>query len=318
VGLSASVLPRRSVVLPYWPDRPPEEALDVARAAGELGYGELWVGEMATYDAMALATAVGLGPSCPPVLTLGPLAVHVRTPVGIAVGAASVAALTGHRVRVALGTSSDVVAEGWHGRPRTRPAAVLEESAVAVRAALGGERGPGGFRLRLPAGDPPHVTVAAFGARALEVAARRADRLVLNLVPPAAAGRLRAQVPGVTACVWVPVAVDPEPEALRQVARGLVAYVGAPGYAEELEAAGFGDVVERARAGAHPKDLLAAIPDELVGRLAAVGSPTDVAARLAAYHAAGIDEVGVVPATAGDTGGRRTLAALAALGGPAP
>ena len=40
------------VVLPYWPDRPAGEALEVATVADELGYDELWVGEMATYDAI--------------------------------------------------------------------------------------------------------------------------------------------------------------------------------------------------------------------------------------------------------------------------
>lgn len=306
-------LPRLSVVLPYWPDRPAEEALAVASAAGELGYGELWVGEMATYDAFALATAIGLAPARPPVLTVGPLAVHVRSAVGIAMGAASVAALTGADVRVALGTSSDTVAGGWHGRPRDRAATVLEATAGQARAVLAGEKGPGGFRLRLPPAHPPHVTVAGFGPRALGVAARCADRLVLNLVGAEAAGRLRAAAPGVPACVWVTAAVDPTPEALRQVARGLVAYVAAPGYAEQLEAGGFGEVVALARTGAHPRDLLEAIPDDLVRRLAAAGSVEEVRSRLAAYAAAGIDEVGLVPATAGDPGGRRTLQALAAV-----
>src|SRR4051794_21243698 len=42
-----------AVVLPYWPDRPAGEALEVATAADELGFDELWIGEMATYDAFA-------------------------------------------------------------------------------------------------------------------------------------------------------------------------------------------------------------------------------------------------------------------------
>jgi probable F420-dependent oxidoreductase len=306
-------MPGLAVVLPYWPDRPAEEALQVASAAGELGYRELWVGEMATYDAFALATAIAQAPQHPPVLTIGPLAVHVRSSVGIAMGAASVASLTGVGVRVALGTSSDVVAGAWHGRPRASAAATLERTTGEVRAVLSGEKGPGGFRLRLPPLDPAHVTVAAFGPRALDVAARCGDRLVLNLVGPEAAGRLRASAPGLPACVWATAAVEPGPEALRQVARGLVAYLGAPGYAEELQAAGFGEVVALARAGAHPKQLLEAIPDELVRRLAMVGTVEEVGQRLAEYRAAGIDEVAVVPATAGDPGGRRTLAAIAAL-----
>ena len=48
-----------SVVTPLWQDRPASENLDVAVNADRLGYPELWIGEMATYDAFAFATAVG-------------------------------------------------------------------------------------------------------------------------------------------------------------------------------------------------------------------------------------------------------------------
>ncbi|WP_410596867.1 hypothetical protein [Amycolatopsis sp. lyj-23] len=45
---------RLSVSLGLWQDRPPEEALDTARAAEAAGYRELWIGEMATWDVFAL------------------------------------------------------------------------------------------------------------------------------------------------------------------------------------------------------------------------------------------------------------------------
>ena len=44
-----------------------------------------------------------------------------------------------------------------------------------------------------------------------------------------------------------------------------------------------------------------------------VGLVGDVGVRLEAYAAAGLDEVVLVPATAGDPGGERTLTALARL-----
>ena len=67
-------------VLPFWLDRPDLEALDVADAVSAAGLNGLWIGEMATFDAFALATAIGarapgLG------LRVGPLPVSVRTPV---------------------------------------------------------------------------------------------------------------------------------------------------------------------------------------------------------------------------------------------
>ena len=49
-----------SVVLGLWQDRPPQENVRVGELADELGYAELWIGEMATYDAFAVATAIGV------------------------------------------------------------------------------------------------------------------------------------------------------------------------------------------------------------------------------------------------------------------
>ena len=106
-----------SVVTPLWQDRPAAENVEVARNAERLGFEQLWIGEMATYDAFAFATAVGSNPGSMG-LNIGPLAVSVRTPMTMAMGAASVASLTGRPTRLAIGTSSTVVVEEWHGRAR--------------------------------------------------------------------------------------------------------------------------------------------------------------------------------------------------------
>ncbi|MFP4636269.1 MAG: LLM class F420-dependent oxidoreductase, partial [Nitriliruptoraceae bacterium] len=190
--------PELAVSLGLWLDRPADEVVDTARVADACGYPELWVGEMATYDAPALATAIGRSTSTIE-LTLGPLAVAVRDPAGIAMAAASVADLTGRRCGVALGTSSPVVVEGWHGRSRARSARALRESAEACGQLLAGQRchldgevvRTTGYRLRLspPAGA---LTVAAFGPAAIRVAAELGDRMVANLVATDELASLRA------------------------------------------------------------------------------------------------------------------------------
>ena len=87
-------------VLPFWLDTPDEEALEIADAVSAVGLSGLWIGEMVTFDAFALATAVGVrAPGLG--LRVGPLPVSVRTPASIALGASSVASLTGCRVDVA-------------------------------------------------------------------------------------------------------------------------------------------------------------------------------------------------------------------------
>ena len=122
IGVESSNEPGAlSVVLGYWQDRDPLEALDTARAADALGYPELWVGEMATFDAFALAGAIGAQTERI-TLTVGPLAVGVRDPMAMAMGVASVAAVSGRPANLAIGASSPVVVGAWHGRPWERTA----------------------------------------------------------------------------------------------------------------------------------------------------------------------------------------------------
>ena len=76
---------RIEVALPFWLNRPDEEALDVALAAHEAHFDTQWIGEMATYDAFALATAVGH--RAPGVrLKVGPLAARRSQPGNAGVG----------------------------------------------------------------------------------------------------------------------------------------------------------------------------------------------------------------------------------------
>ena len=311
-----------SVVTPLWQERPAAENMDVAIHADRLGYEELWIGEMATYDAISLATAVGHRTQ-QIALTIGPLAVSVRTPMTMAMGVASVADLTGRQVNIALGASSTVVVEEWHGRTRQRTARHLEETAQIVRGLLQGEKvdfsgelaSCKGYRMRLEAMPGP-LTIAAFGPATVRVAARQADRMLLNMVTPASLAQLRQQLAEAAGkagrstpkvAVWLTCAVDPKSEDFDQLRRAIVAYMAAPGYAEMMTEAGFGELVQFARSRPHPRDLLAAIPDELVSAIGLVGSESDIQSRIEEYRQAGADEICLVPATASDAGGQKTL-----------
>lgn len=318
--------------LGLWQDRPPGEVVRTAEVADALGYGEIWIGEMATFDAFALGAVVA-GRTSRAALTVGPLAVAVRDPVMIAMGAGSLAELTGRTVNVALGSSSPVVVEQWHGRRQERTALALAESAAAVRTLLAGGKADvrgevistRGFRLRTRAPGTP-LTIAAFGRGAVKAAARHADRMVINLVTPKSAARLvqmlhdecrAAGRPVPPVAVWLATVVGPgqggpAPEGIEQLRRGLVAYMSAPGYGEMFAEAGFGDVVRFARTRPHPGELLAAIPAELTGHVSLVGDQRAVRARLAEYASAGVDEVALVPGSSdADPAGVATLTALA-------
>jgi len=256
--------PKLSVSLGLWQDRPAAEVVRTAEVADALGYGEIWIGEMATFDAFALGAVVAER-TARAALTIGPLAVAVRDPVMIAMGAGSLAELTG--------------------------------------------------RTATP------LTIAAFGRGAVRVAARQADRMVINLVTPKSAARLvqmlhdecRAAgrpVPPVAA--WLAAVVDPSAAGIEQLRWGLVSYLSAPGYGEMFAEAGFGDVVRFARTRPHPGELLAAIPPEIVGHVSLAGQAQAVRARLAEYANAGVDEIALVPGSSeADPAGVATLTALA-------
>jgi probable F420-dependent oxidoreductase len=309
-------------VLPFWLDRPDHEALQIAEAVSEAGLSGLWIGEMASFDAFALATAIGL--RTPGLrLKLGPLPISVRTPVAVALGASSVASLTGCQVDLALGASSPVIVTSWHDREWLHSAARMRESIQCLRPILRGGRADydgrhirsHGFRLRHPL---PHsgIGVGAFGPAMTRLAAELADEVVLNLVSPQRVTEVRQQVDDYAAAadrrpphltVWVPAALRPGEASLRQVANQLAIYLAPPGYGEMFSELGFSELVERARGGARRSELAAAFPLELAEQLGAFGTPEQVTARLRAYRHAGADTVAVVPVTAEDPGGRAVL-----------
>jgi probable F420-dependent oxidoreductase len=315
-------------VLPFWLHRPDEEAVHIAQAVSRAGLTGLWIGEMATFDAFALATAVGM--RCPGLrLKLGPLPISVRTPVAIGLGASSVAALTGCEIDVALGASSPLIVKGWHDRDWLHSAARMRETIECLRPILRGERAnyhgryvrSEGFRLHHPL---PHVGigVGSFGPAMTRLAAEHADEVVLNLAAPERVAQVRKQIDEHSAAanrkrphltVWVPAALHPGEASLRQAANQLAVYLAPPGYGEMFSDLGLSDLVKRARGGGPRSKLAAAIPIGLVQRLGAFGSPEEITARLQAYLHAGADTVAVVPVTAEDPAGRAVLECAAGV-----
>ena len=91
--------------------------------------------------------------------------------------------------------------------------------------------------------------MAAFGPAMTRVAARHADQVVLNLVPPEHVRAVRATIDAEAhaagrtppeLAVWVPAALEPGPPARAQLAAQLAIYLGAPGYGELFASLGFG------------------------------------------------------------------------------
>lgn len=268
---------------------PPLQSLEVAVNADRAGFGEVWMGEMATHDAFALAGAAARE-TTQTSIWVGPLALAVRDPVGLALGVTSVSILGGRPANLALGSSTSTVVRGWHGRDWGGNVELAEATIRKLRQILAGERTAEGFRLRSPV-PGIQVGLAAFGDRMAELAGRMADRLVLNLVTPGqvAAYRQRTEVP---ITVWVPAALEPGPAAREQVERELRVYLAAPAYVAIFRRAG---LVE---------------PAAIAAAVSAMGDEDEIRRRISEYHSAGATTVGLVPVTAEDPGGARLLSRL--------
>lgn len=313
----------RALALPFWLDRPANEALDIAELAEARGFDQLWIGEMATFDAFALAGAIARTTSTVSI-TVGPVPVTLRDPVALAMGVSSVAELGNRPAHLALGASSATVLRHWHGVEQPASLQRFREVIEVCRALFAGERSDyrgetlhtRGFRLRI--GHPgTTISVAAFGPGLLRLAAHLADRVVLAHVSPEQVRAVRAHIDstaqqlGCTApqlVVWTQTGFGRA--ALDQVRRGLVAYLAARGYSDMFTEAGFGAIVERARQGASPKDMADLVPDELVHLVAAVGEPATVMSALDERRRAGADVVVITPATDTEGGVGELLAAL--------
>jgi probable F420-dependent oxidoreductase len=275
--------------VPQWYGMEPRQSLEVAVNGDRHGFGEIWIGQMASFDAFALAAVVARETQRASIW-VGPLALAVRDPVSMALGTATISHLGGRPAHLALGSSTRTIVRDWHGRRWGGNVLLATATIEELRPLLAGERALDGFRLRAPF-PGSQIGLAAFGAEMLKVASRLADRLVLNLLTPAqvAAFRARTELP---ITIWVPAALDPGEEARLQVIRELKAYLAAPAYAEMFRQAGLED------------------PDQIATRVSAMGSLDQVRERIAAYHAAGAATVAVVPVTAEDPGGDRLLAAI--------
>lgn len=322
-------------------DDEPHESMAAAILADHLGYREIWLGELAGYDAFVAALAV-----CRPTtaehdgcaaeeqgrhraaLAVGPLPAAVRDPVTAARGAASLSGLTGRGVSLVLGASSSGIVSGWHGRSRDDPVAALAESVQVLRELAAGRSvdfdgafvRSHGYRSTLPP-SRAGVTVVAFGQDTLDAVVGHADRIAVPLASVEFAARLHARLgyaaerlqrPAPTLSVWIPTAVDPDAAAERGLRHLLSPYLRAGEFGRMFTEAGFGAAVALARTGAHPRSLLPQMTDALVGTVAAVGGVAEVRAALAEYRAVGVDEVVLVPVRTGDPLGARSLRALAA------
>lgn len=311
----------RDVVIPQLPEATVAKTTAVAEGGARLGYRAVWFGETAGFDAGVLAGR--LSNQVPGMkLVVGPLPAPFRTGPQLAMLAGSLAAY-GVDAEIVLGASSPAITSRWNGL-RATSVALLRDTIAAARQGLSGERTQidggltptVGFRSSFPAPQTP-IGLAALGPRTLELAGALADRVVLNFASPESAPALLAHIeagaasagrarPPVT--IWMHTAVEATSDGVEVARRFVSGYLRAPGYIEEFERQGFGEIT-RAASEVPTRELSALVSDDLLHGLFAMGTAAEAQARAVAYEALGI-EVAVVPLTQGDPEGLRSLEAL--------
>ena len=169
------------------------------KAESEWGYDAIWLAETAGPDAFALAGALAQATRRATIGT-AVVPVYTRTPAVLAMGASTVAQLSGDRFILGIGSSSHAIVEEWNGLAFDRPLLRVRETVAALRQALAGERTDfvgetvrsRGLRLGSVPARPVPIYVGALREKMLALAGEVADGLCVNLFPVSALPKMLA------------------------------------------------------------------------------------------------------------------------------
>src|SRR6476661_5645596 len=129
---------RAGLFLAYWPWFSPEEQVELAVLADQLGLDSVWISETWGQDAVSVLGLLA-GRTERVALGSGLLQIPARQPAATAMAAATLDVMSGGRFRLGLGVSGPQVSEGWYGVPFARPLVRTREYVEIVRAALARE-----------------------------------------------------------------------------------------------------------------------------------------------------------------------------------
>jgi probable F420-dependent oxidoreductase len=256
------------------------------------GYDRIWVGEVNDVDAVSSATLAAIGTEQARIGVF--LNVFTRAPGTLAMTASTLARLARGRAEIALGVGSPLFVDAWNGIPYRQLHARLRDTFHFLRAALAGERvresfetfRSDGFALAVAPDPPPSLLIAATGPRALELAAKEADGVVLNWIRPDDLERVEPlpQDRGAVSLV-VPMCPTPDRDVMDRTMRSIVAtYLHVPAYAQQQRRLGRDAALEPMWAAWETGDRAAAraaLPSDVLDAHIVWGEPAACRARLA-------------------------------------
>jgi probable F420-dependent oxidoreductase len=294
-----------------------DKAVEVAQAAKDRGYEEIWMAEVNGGDSYALAGAVAQGL---PGTRIGTAVVpaQTRTPMMHAMAAMTLSQLTNGNFILGIGLSSPNIVQDWAGQPYDKPLTRMREHVEVLRQMLSGQKttyegrtlSAKGFRLGgATVGEVP-IYLGALNKGMLRLTGALADGICLNMVPesalPQVLGEVRAGAeeagrdPGAIEVVArLHVVMVDDPAMGRNLIRTVFgAYAATPGYNKCFEWIGFEEEARQIREAFAKGDragVAAGVTDRLCDAMAVVGDQETVRARIRAYAEAGIDVCVVNP-----------------------
>ena len=283
---------------------PLHEQRDWVVELADLGYTDVWSSEANGADAFTPLTLTSVWA---PSLRLGTAIVpaFTRGPGCLAQSVGSLAQAAPGRFALGVGTSSNVIVEGWNGIPFEQPYQRTRDLVRFLRQALTGDKVTGefetfsvrGFKLGVVPPEPVPILVAALREGMLRLAGREGDGAIVNWL---SADDVTTVAPIVHKAGHAPrevvarifVAPTDDADTVRGMGRfAIAAYLNVPVYAAFHEWLGRGDELAdmwRLWKDGDRKGALAAIPDSLVDQLIVWGTPEACREHIQRYIDAGV------------------------------
>lgn len=325
------------------------EQLEMAKEADRHGYDSVWAAE--AYGSDAATVLAWLAPNLENAkIASGIFQMPARTPAMTAMTAATLDNISDGKFILGLGISGPQVVEGWHGQPFDRPLARAREYVEIVRKALARETltyegefyelprpGGPGKALKLiikPVQDRIPIYLAAIGPKNTALAAEIADGWLPTLFAPEhldefrpsleeGAARAGRAVDDLAITPQVSLGIYDDVAYARNFMRPYMAlYIGGMGsrernfYNQLVTRYGYGDAAKNIQdlyLSGRQAEAMAAIPDELIDKVALVGPKESVRDRIDAYRDAGVDTLLVTPAAASQDDRLRMIRDLAEI-----
>jgi len=279
----------------------------------DLGYTDVWSSEANGADAF---TPLALASAWAPSLRLGSAIVpaYTRGPALLAQSVATLADAAPGRVAFGIGTSSNVIVEGWNGIPFEDPYRQVRDMVRFLREAMSGQKMTGrygrsevkGFRLGIRPAQQPAILIAALREGMLRLAGREGDGAIINwlsaedvrtvapIVQEAGGGTVDQPAKEVVARIFVAVTTGSDEDRAAVVGMGryaIAAYLSVPVYAAFHEWIGRGEQMSemwRLWAEGDRKAALEAIPESVVDELIVSGTPEQCREHIQRYVANGV------------------------------